>query len=172
MALDPSIAQSLTALGEAAGAAAIIVGASALGYVVKCGAKILRRLGRVEADAQEKKEAVEAIKAQVVNSHGTVLRDDLDAVQHTAAEALAMVKQVSDQVGGLTRQMEHLAQTIDSVGDRVSDVVPRIDSIGRDVIEVRHEIHDDRRRINSLFGMVTAPKSTLDKTKKEKEKDK
>ena len=170
MTLDPSLTQNLTALGEGLGAAAIIVGGGALGYIVKCGAKILRRLGRVEADAQEKKEAVEAIKAQVVNSHGTVLRDDLDAVQATATNALAMVKQVSDQVGGLTRQLEHLAQTIDGVGDRVSDIVPRIDSIGRDVIEVRHEIHDDRRRINSLFGMVTAPKSTLDKTnKKEKE---
>lgn len=169
MTLDPSIAQSLTALGEAAGAAAVIVGASAFGYVVKCGAKILRRLGRVEADAKEKMEAVEAIKAQVVNSHGTVLRDDLDAVQDTATDALAMVKQVSEQVGGLTRQLEHLAQTIDGVGDRVGDVVQRIDSIGRDVIEVRHEIHDDRRRINSLFGMVTAPKSTLDKTKTKKE---
>lgn len=171
MTLDPSLAQNLAALGEAAGAAALIVGASALGYVVKCGAKILRRLGRVEADAQEKKEAVEAIKAQVVNSHGTVLRDDLDAVQATATDALKMVEQVSDQVGGLTRQLEHLAQTIDGVGDRVSDVVQRIDGIGRDVIEVRHEIHDDRRRINSLFGMVTAPKSTLAKTNKKKEKE-
>ena len=168
MTLDPSLAQNLTALGEGLGAAAIIVGGGALGYVVKCGAKILRRLGRVEADAQEKKEAVEAIKAQVVNSHGTVLRDDLDAVQATATNALEMVKQVSDQVGGLTRQLEHLAQTIDGVGDRVGDVVQRIDGIGRDVVDVRHEIHDDRRRINSLFGMVTAPKSTLDKTKKTK----
>lgn len=171
MTLDPSLAQNLSALGEAAGAAAVIVGASAAGYVVRCGAKILRRLGRVEADAQEKKEAVEAIKAQVVNSHGTVLRDDLDAVQATANDAVAMVKQVSDQVGGLTRQLEHLAQTIDGVGDRVGDVVQRIDGIGRDVIEVRHEIHDDRRRINSLFGMVTAPKSTLDKTNKKKEQE-
>ena len=100
------------------------------------------------------------------------MRDDLDAVQQTATDALTMVKQVSDQMGGLTRQLEHLAQTIDGVGDRVSDIVPRIDSIGRDVIEVRHEIHDDRRRVNALFGMVTAPKSTLDKTKKEKEKEK
>ena len=171
MTLDPSLAQNLTALGEGLGAAAIIVGGGALGYVVKCGTKILRRLGRVEADAQEKKEAVEAIKAQVVNSHGTVLRDDLDAVQATATNAVEMVKQVSDQVAGLTRKLEHLAQTIDGVGDRVGDVVQRIDSIGRDVIEVRHEIHDDRRRINSLFGMVTAPKSALDKTKTKKEKE-
>lgn len=171
MVVDPNLAQSLTALGEGLGAAAIIVGGGALGYVVKCGAKILHRLGRVEADAQEKKEAVEAIKAQVVNSHGTVLRDDLDAVQATATNALTMVKQVSDQVSGLTRQLEHLAQTIESVGDRVGDVVQRIDGIGRDVIEVRHEIHDDRRRINSLFGMVTAPKSTLEKTNKKKEKE-
>lgn len=171
MTLDPSLAQNLTALGEGLGAAVIIVGGGALGYVVKCGAKILRRLGRVEAAAQEKKEAVEAIKAQVVNSHGTVLRDDLDAVQATATNALEMVKQVSDQVGGLTRQLEHLTQTIDGVGDRVGDVVQRIDGIGRDVIEVRHEIHDDRRRINSLFGMVTEPKSTLDKPKTKKEKE-
>lgn len=171
MTLDPSLAQNLTALGEALGAAVIIVGGGALGYVVKCGAKILRRLGRVEADAQEKKEAVEAIKAQVVNSHGTVLRDDLDAVQATATNALEMVKQVSAQVGGLTRQLEHLTQTIDGVGDRVGDVVQRIDGIGRDVIEVRHEIHDDRRRINSLFGMVTEPKPTLDKPKTKKEKE-
>ena len=172
MAVDPSLVQSLTALGEGLGAAAIIVGGGALGYVVKCGAKILRRLGRVEADAQEKKEAVEAIKAQVVNSHGTVLRDDLDAVQATATDALAMVKQVSDQVGGLTRQLEHLAQTIDGVGDRVGDVVRRIDSIGHDVIEVRHEIHDDRRRINSLFGMVTMPNKNIDLRKKKKEEEK
>lgn len=171
MSLDPSLAQNLMSLGEGLGAAAIIVGGGALGYVVKCGTKILRRLGRVEAAAQEKKEAVEAIKAQVVNSHGTVLRDDLDAVQATATNALEKVKQVSDQVGGLTRQLENLAQTIDGVGDRVGDVVQRIDSIGRDVIEVRHEIHDDRRRINSLFGMVTAPKSTLDKPKTKKEKE-
>lgn len=171
MVVDPTLAQSLAALGEGLGAAAIIVGGGALGYVVKCGAKILHGLGRVEADAQEKKEAVEAIKAQVVNSHGTVLRDDLDAVQATATNALTMVKQVSDQVGGLTRQLEYLTQTIDGVGDRVGDVAQRIDSIGRDVIEVRHEIHDDRRRINSLFGMVTAPKSNLDKTKTKKERD-
>ena len=114
MALDPSLAHSLHALGEASG--------QAIGLAI-------------------------------------------------ATDALTMVKQVSDQVGGLTRQMEHLAQTIDSVGDRVSDIVPRIDSIGRDVIEVRHEIHDDRRRINSLFGMVTAPKSNLDKTKKIKKEE-
>lgn len=167
MTLDPSLAQNLTALGEAAGAAAVIVGASAVGYVVKFGAKILRRLGRVEADAQEKKDAVEAIKAQVVNSHGTILRDDLDAVQATATDAVTMVKQVSAQVAALTHQVEHVAQTIEGVGNRVSDIVPRVDSIGRDVVEVRHEILDDRRRINTLFGMVTTPNKNIDKKKKE-----
>lgn len=170
MALDTSLAQNLTALGEAAGAATIIVGASAVGYVAKFGAKILRRLGRVEADAQEKKDAVEAIKAQVVNSHGTILRDDLDAVQATATDAVTMVKQVSDQVAALTRQVEHVAQTIEGVGNRVSDIVPRVDSIGRDVVEVRHEILDDRRRINTLFGLVTTPNKNLDQKKKKEEK--
>lgn len=170
MALDPNLAQSLTALGEAASAAVVIVGAGAVGYVVKFGTKILRRLGRVEADAQEKKDAVEAIKAQVVNSHGTILRDDLDAVQATATDAVTMVKQVSDQVAALTRQVEHVAQTIDGVGNRVSDIVPRVDSIGRDVVEVRHEILDDRRRINTLFGLVTTPNRNIEKTKKKEEK--
>lgn len=168
MPLDPSLVQSIHSLGEASGQALGLAIASAVGFIAN---RMWRRLGKIEADAQEKKKAVAEIKAQVVNSHGTVLRDDLDAVQQTATDALTLVKQVSDQVGGLTRQMEHLAQTIDSVGDRVSDIVPRIDSIGRDVIEVRHEIHDDRRRINSLFGMVTAPKSTLDKTKKIKKEE-
>lgn len=168
MALDPSLAQNLTALGEAAGAVVVVVGAGAVGYIAKFGAKILRRLGRVEADAQEKKDAVEAIKAQVVNSHGTILRDDLDAVQATATDAVTMVKQVSDQVAALTRQVEHVAQTIDGVGNRVSDIVPRVDSIGRDVVEVRHEILDDRRRINTLFGMVTTPNKNIDKKEEEK----
>lgn len=167
MALDPSLAQNLTALGEAAGAAVVIVGAGAVGYVAKFGTKILRRLGRVEVDAQEKKDAVEAIKAQVVNSHGTILRDDLDAVQATATDAVTMVKQVSDQLAALTRQVDHAAQTIEGVGNRVSDIVTRVDSIGRDVVEVRHEILDDRRRINTLFGMITTPNKNIEKTKTE-----
>lgn len=91
------------------------------------------------------------MKKQVVNSHKTILRDDLDNIAKIAQDALEASTGTSHRVDRIQPMLTELTKSVDDLRESIH--------------EMRRDSQVERKRTNALFEAV----DKLDNTREDKE---
>ncbi len=140
---------------EGVGALIGLALATAVGYLVRAMRALHDRQKDTDSNVTKalktlSKDSAE-VKAQVVNSHKTILRDDLDNITKIAQDASAAAKGT--------------AHRVDRIQPVLTELVKAVDDLRESVHEMRRDSQVERKRTNALFEAV----DKLDNTREDKE---